>query len=105
MGFREYIQRLEQEGTLLKIRKPVSKNLEAAGILKAAEPRPVLIERVKETPYRIAGNLFCGKERIASYLGIETRDLIPTLSRAIEKRSRPEEVEEARGCGEFCRLG
>jgi len=95
MGFREFIQKLEQEGTLLKIRKPVSKRLEAAGILKAAEPRPVLIEKVKETPYRIAGNLFCGKERIASYLGIETRDLIPTLSRAIEKRSRPEEVEAA----------
>ncbi len=96
MGLREYIERLEKEGVLLKIGKSVSKQLEAAGLLKTAEPRPVLLEKVKETPgYRIMGNIFCTKDSIASYLGISASDLIPTLTHAIEHRSSPEVVEKA----------
>jgi UbiD family decarboxylase len=96
MGLRKYIERLDKEGTLLKIGKPISKQLEAAGILKAIEPRPVLLENVKETPsYRILGNIFCTKDSIASYLEISTSDLIPTLTRAIKQRSLPSVIEKA----------
>ena len=95
MGLRKHLQNLEKEGTLLKVTKPVSKRLEAAGILKAVEPKPVLFENVKDSDYRIMGNLFCSKESIASYLGITTDNIIPTLSKAIEDRSPPEEVKTA----------
>ncbi len=96
MGLREYIERLDKEGRLLKVGKSVSKQLEAAGLLKAVEPRPVLLENVKETPgYSIMGNVFCTKDSIASYLEIPTSDLIPTLTRAIEQRSLPKVVEKA----------
>ncbi|MFX0169847.1 MAG: UbiD family decarboxylase [Candidatus Hodarchaeota archaeon] len=95
MGLREYLQKLEKEDILLKITKPVSKRLEAAGILKAVEPKPVLFENVKDSDYRIMGNLFCSKDSIASYLGITTDQIIPTLSKAIEDRSPPTEVKSA----------
>ncbi len=95
MGLREYLEKLEKEGKLLKIKKPVSRKLEAAGILKAAEPKPVLFEQIKESPYRIVGNICCSKDSIASYLGIATKDLIPELSRAIKDRSPPKEVKSA----------
>jgi UbiD family decarboxylase len=95
MGLRDYLKKLDKDGTLLKITKPVSKNLEAAGILKAVEPRPVLFENVKEVDFRIIGNIFCTKENIASYLGISTPKIIPELTRAIDKRSKPEEIKSA----------
>jgi len=62
MSLREHLNKLEKEGSLLQISKPVSKRLEAAGILKAVEPRPVLFENIKDSEYRIMGNLFCGKK-------------------------------------------
>jgi 2,5-furandicarboxylate decarboxylase 1 len=95
MGLREYLSRLEKTGKLLKIKKPVSKRLEAAGLLKAVEPRPVMFETIKESPYRMVGNIFCTKDDIASYLNISAREMIPTLSRAIEHRSPPNEVKTA----------
>ncbi|MFX1509775.1 MAG: UbiD family decarboxylase [Promethearchaeota archaeon] len=95
MGLRDHLAKLDKEGTLLKIAKPVSKRLEASGILKAVEPRPVLFENVKDSDYRIMGNLFCSKESVANYLGISTNEIIPTLSKAIEERSVPEEIQDA----------
>ncbi|MFW9830624.1 MAG: UbiD family decarboxylase [Candidatus Thorarchaeota archaeon] len=95
MGLRKYLKKLEQTGSLLKVSKPVSKRFEAAGILKAVEPKPVLFENVKDSAYRIMGNLFCSKESIASYLGITTKEIIPILSKAIEDRSKPEVIEKA----------
>ncbi|MFX1319019.1 MAG: UbiD family decarboxylase [Promethearchaeota archaeon] len=95
MNLRSHLKKLDKEGTLLKITEPVSKRLEAGGILKAVEPRPVLFENVKDSDYRIMGNLFCNKESVASYLGINTNELIPTLSKAIEDRSVPETIHNA----------
>ncbi|MHA1167060.1 MAG: UbiD family decarboxylase, partial [Candidatus Hodarchaeales archaeon] len=79
MGLREYIDRIDKH----VIDKEVSKNLEAAGILKAVEPKPVLFTNVKESEFRIAGNLFCTKDSVADYLGIATSQLIPTMINAI----------------------
>lgn len=95
MNLRRHLKKLDKEGTLLKITEPVSKRLEAGGILKAVEPRPVLFENIKDSDYRIMGNLFCSKESVASYLGINTNELIPTLSKAIEDRSVPEIIQKA----------
>lgn len=95
MGLREHLNKLDKTGSLLKITKPVSKRLEAGGVLKAIEPKPVLFENVKDSDYRIMGNLFCSKESVADYLGITTGDIIPTLNKAIEDRSTPEVIQDA----------
>ena len=86
---------MENEGKLLRIKKAFSRRLEAAGILKAVEPRPVLFEEIKESEFRVAGNLFCTKDDIASYFGIQARQLIPFLTKAIDERKKPEVVNSA----------
>lgn len=95
MTLRSYLQRLEVEGRLLQVRKPISKIYEVAGVLKQVEPRPVLFEQIQESPFRVAGNLFCGKAAFADYFGIAVGEIIPYLTRAIEQRSLPEVITDA----------
>ena len=42
-----------------------------AGILKELEPRPVLFENVKESPFKVMGNLFCSKAAFADYFSLQ----------------------------------
>ncbi|MFW9785670.1 MAG: hypothetical protein ACFFFB_25530, partial [Candidatus Heimdallarchaeota archaeon] len=95
MGFREYIEKIDKEGSLRKVDVEVSKKLEISGILKEIEPTPVIFNKVKESKYRVVGNVFCKKDVIASYLGVTPADLIPMLSKAITGRSEPEIVTKA----------
>lgn len=96
MDFREYIVKLEKEAGITKIKKEVSIDIEAAAVLKAAEPNPLLFENVKGySDFRVAGNIFSTKISIADYFGISTDQLIPKLTDAIDKRSPPEEVSSA----------
>ncbi|MHA2500462.1 MAG: UbiD family decarboxylase, partial [Candidatus Hodarchaeales archaeon] len=67
----------------------------AAGVLAAVEPKPVLFNSIKESDFRVAGNLFCTKDQIAFYFGIPTTELIPKLTAGIEQRQVPEEVSAA----------
>ncbi len=95
MTLRTYLNRLSLENDLIRISKPVSKTLTAAGILKALEPEPVRFDRITESAFPVMGNLFCTKQSFADYLGIEVEDIIPTLIRAIDERSAPEIIKNA----------
>jgi UbiD family decarboxylase len=95
MGFREYINQIDKEGILRKIDIEVSKKLEISGILKEIEPIPVIFNNIKESDFRVVGNVFCTKNVIASYFGVTPADLIPMLSKAISERSEPEIVSKA----------
>ncbi|MFW9828596.1 MAG: UbiD family decarboxylase [Candidatus Thorarchaeota archaeon] len=95
MGFREYINKIEDQDILRKINIEVSKKLEIAGILKKIEPTPVIFNSVKESEFRVIGNLFCTKNIIASYFSVDPKDLIPMLSKAIKERSEPEIISKA----------
>jgi len=94
MILEEYIKDLQQNGNITTITKRISKSLEIAGVLKSLEPQPVLFENVKESEFRVTGNLFCNKRQIADYFGITTEEIIPTLTRAIEKRSEPDQTDK-----------
>ena len=95
MPFREYLKRLEEHDQIIKVKKPVSRNYEIAGVLKKLEPSPVLFEHVKESNFRVAGNLFGSKTIFANYLGIRTSEIIPTLIKAIDHYSPCEITHEA----------
>lgn len=95
MSFRDHLHNLEKRGDLLVLREPVSKQLEIAALLKQLEPRPVLFEQVAESGFRVAGNLFCSKAQFADYFQIAVKDIIPTLTRAIENPSNPTVVTDA----------
>ena len=94
MSFRKYISQLEARGALQRIPTPTSKTYEIAALLKQLEPRPVLFEQVVESPFRVVGNLFCGKAAFADYFGISLPEIIPFMTRAIEQRSVCRVVEE-----------
>ncbi len=95
MSLRDYLYYLAARNQLLHVGKPLSKTYEIAGVLKQVEPRPAVFDAVIESPFRVAGNLFCTKADFAGYLGIPVNQIIPTLARAIERRSPPEIVAEA----------
>ncbi|MHA2077119.1 MAG: UbiD family decarboxylase [Candidatus Thorarchaeota archaeon] len=95
MILEEYIKILQQKEKITTVSKNISRNLEIAGVLKTLEPTPVLFENVKESEFRVTGNLFCNKTQVADYFGITTEDIIPTLTKAIENRSKPEETDNA----------
>jgi len=95
MGYREWIRRLEGRGDLLRDRDPISKHLHICGELKNLEPTAALFDNVQENEFRVAGNLFPSKAAFADYFGIPVSEIIPFLSRAIEKRSTPQVVREA----------
>ncbi|MHA1467440.1 MAG: hypothetical protein ACTSP6_05100 [Promethearchaeota archaeon] len=67
MGFRDYLNKIDGEGLLRKVDIEVSKRLEIAGILKEMEPTPVMFNSIKESDFRVVGNVFCTKNVIASY--------------------------------------
>ncbi len=95
MGFREYINKIDEENLLRKVDVEVSKKLEIAGILKEMEPTPIIFNNVKESDFRVIGNVFCTKSVIASYFGVTPADLIPMLSKAITDLTKPEIVSSA----------
>jgi UbiD family decarboxylase len=49
-----------------------------------------LFEQVRESSFRVMGNLFGSKAAFAGYFGIPVNQIIPTLAAAIERRSPPE---------------
>ncbi|MCD6495761.1 MAG: UbiD family decarboxylase [Candidatus Aenigmarchaeota archaeon] len=95
MSFREFVENAEKSGKLVKISKPVSKKLEAAGILAELGDRPVLMENVKESQFRIAGNLCISKAAFASYFGIEVKELVPKMIDAMQNPKKPDETDNA----------
>ncbi len=95
MSLRNYLEQIRQKGQLSQTKKLVSKHLQAAGILKALEPEPVLLNHITESQFPVMGNLFCTKESFADYLGISVQDIIPTLTKAIDDRTPPQVIAQA----------
>jgi UbiD family decarboxylase len=87
MTLRSYLKLLTSSDEILTIDTPVSKTYEMAGILKQLEPRPVLFVNVKDSPFKVMGNLFCSKAAFAGFFSLGVEAIIPSLMRAIEKRT------------------
>ena len=95
MGLRRFIEALRTSGRLISVSKTVSKDLEAAAVLNALDERPVLFEAVRESAFKVVGNLFGTKQQFADYFGIEPHELIPKIVQAIENPTTPEETDRA----------
>jgi len=89
MSLRDFLQRLDDQEKLLHVTEPISKRYEIAGVLKKLEPRPVLFENVRESEFRVVGNLFCGKGPFAEYFGIRPDKIISSLAQAIDHHHPP----------------
>jgi len=63
-------EKIGREQAFAAYTAPISKTYEIAGLLKQTEPEPVLFEHVKESNFKVIGNLFGSKALFASYFGI-----------------------------------
>ncbi len=90
MNFRNFIEQLERDGELTRIKKEVSAEYEMAGIIEALGEKPVFFEKVKESDFPVVAGLVSSKERIARALNIEKTQLLGLLSRAVENPVSPE---------------
>lgn len=95
MTLREYIQQLQNQDKIAVLDKPVSKNLLVSSILKKLEPNPVLFQHIGESPFLVAGNLFCSKAAFAEYFGVQPSEIIPLLAKAIDQRSQCPQADAA----------
>jgi len=104
VSLRSLLQRLDEQGRLVHVSEPISKTYEIAGVLKQLEPQPVLFENVRESNFRVAGNLFCSKGPFADYLGLLPQSIISTLSYAIDHPHTPSlyETDAKRGVTAPC---
>ncbi len=87
MTFREFVKKTD-----LTVRKPVSKNLEASGIIHSAGDKSILFEKIKESKYKIAANVFANKQKVAAYLGCGVKDLVPVMTKALQNPTKPKLV-------------
>jgi UbiD family decarboxylase len=95
LGFRSFLEQLEKNGELTRIRKEVSTEYEMAGIIDALGEKPVFFEKVKESSIPVVAGLVSSKELIARALNIKKEQLLPRLSNAIAHPLPPDVVEKA----------
>jgi 2,5-furandicarboxylate decarboxylase 1 len=94
LGFRSFLEQLDKNGELTRIRKEVSTEYEMAGIIEALGEKPVFFEKVKESSIPVVAGMVSSKERIASALGIKKEQLLHKLSKAIENPVPPDITEK-----------
>jgi len=100
LGFRSFLEQLDEDGELIRIRKEVSTEYEMAGIIDALGEKPVYFERVKASTIPVVGGLVSSKELIARALNIKKEQLLHKLSNAIEN-PLPLDVVEQGECQEI----
>ena len=94
LGLRSFIETLDKNGELTRIKKPVSTEYELAGIIDALGEKPVYFEKVAESAYPVVAGLISSKDLIARSIGTDKSMLLPKLSNAIEHPVPPQLVEK-----------
>ena len=95
---RTFIQKLEAQGDLARIRRQVDPRHEIAAVLKrgAEEEGPALLfERVKNSRMPLIGNVLAARRRLAMALGSSEADLLDAYRQGIERSFAPVRVGQA----------
>lgn len=92
MSFRSFVDQLDKEGELIRIKKEVSTEYEMAGIMVAMDEKPVFFEKVKESDIPVVGGLVSSMDLIAKALNVEKIKVIPKLYKAMNNPVKPEIV-------------
>jgi UbiD family decarboxylase len=88
--FRDFAETLRTEGRMAELKKPVSRNLDLAGIMLALDGRPVHAPQVEGSDFAAVGNIFSTRELVADYLGIKKDEIVPKLVDALNNPKKPE---------------
>jgi 4-hydroxy-3-polyprenylbenzoate decarboxylase len=98
----EFIQALEREGELKTISHPVSAVLEISKLTDAESKSPgggkaLFFEKVKDSPFPAATNLFGSSRRICLALGVENLEHLGDRIREIIRMSPPKDLRDMLG--------
>ena len=98
----EFIQALKHEGELKTISHPVSAVLEISKLTDAESKSPgggkaLFFEKVKDSPFPVATNLFGSSRRICLALGVENLEHLGDRIREIIRMSPPKDLRDMLG--------
>ncbi len=96
MLFHDFINKLDEEGKLIRIKKETDVEYEIATIMKMLDGNAILFENVKGYEMPVAANVYSTRELVSKALNIEMGDMIKRVAEAIEKPVEPE-YERANG--------
>jgi UbiD family decarboxylase len=95
MKLRPFLQKLEDENKLIRIRKPVSIDYEIADIIYNINEKPVIFEKVIGYDYPIFAGITSNRDIIADGLGTTKDKLLLKLVEALRNPTRPQILDEA----------
>ncbi len=95
MALRDLIEKLESEGRLTRIDRPVSARLEAAAVMRTLGDRPVLFTRIAGSQVPVAGNLNASRALVAGQLGVPAGELLGRMTGAMDQPTVPQIVSSA----------
>jgi UbiD family decarboxylase len=94
MNLRDFLNQLDKENKLIKIKKEVSTEFEIANILATLDGKAVKFENVRNSAFPVIGNVASSRDLIASALGIKKEQLLERLNWSFDNLKEPEIVDE-----------
>ncbi len=95
MDLREFLNKLENEGKLLRVKKEVSTEYEIANIMYSLDEKPVIFENVKDYDFPVFGGITSSRDIIAEGLNTTKDNLLFKLVDALRNPKDPEMVKNA----------
>ena len=95
MKLRPFLQKLEEEKKLIRIKKEVSVKKEIANIIYSLDEQPVIFENVKGYPFPIFAGITSNRDIIAEGLGTTKDKLLFKLVDALRNPKTPKIVDKA----------
>jgi len=93
MNLREFVDKLDKRGLLVRIKRPVDVKYEMATLMKMLDGKPVLFEQAKGSSMPVVANICSSRELIALGLGIEQDEIISKLTEAVDHPKEPKVVD------------
>jgi 4-hydroxy-3-polyprenylbenzoate decarboxylase len=95
MKLREFLNKLEEEGKLFRIKKEVSPEYEIANVMNTLCEQPAIFENVKGYDFPVFGGITSSRDIIAEGMGTTKEKLLFKLVEALREPKEPEMVSEA----------
>jgi 2,5-furandicarboxylate decarboxylase 1 len=95
MKLRAFLNTLEEEGELIRIKKEVSHRYEVANVMNALGEKPTIFENVTGFEFPVFGGITSNRDTIAKGLGTVKEQLLLKLVESLRTPKPPEVVSEA----------
>jgi UbiD family decarboxylase len=101
MNLRDFLNRLENENRLIRIKKEVTAEYEIANVINTLGEQPVIFENVKGYDFPVFGGITSSRDVIATGLDTTKEKLLFKLVDALRNPKEPKIVDMA-PCHEVC---